>query len=137
MTSADKLPTSASANKNPPPGWGRDELTKFFDNARINQWATFWNKRSKLIAIDAQLVWASKDWLNPASEIAVFLLLRCHAAFRTSGGLAIAGHVAETFVQCRAMLEYAAHAVHIYRDPPLGTVWLNRHQDPASMEAQG
>jgi hypothetical protein len=34
------------------------------------------------------------------------------------------------------MLEYAAYAVHIHRDPRLGIVWLNRHQHPASMKAQ-
>lgn len=136
---AAKVPSPAPANTNPPPGWGTDELTKFLDAARSNQWATFWNKRSTvstLIEIDAQFVTVWKDWLNPQSEIAAFLLLRCHATFRAAAGLAMAGQVAEAYVQCRAMLEYAAYAVHIYRDPPLGMVWLNRHQDPASMEAQ-
>jgi hypothetical protein len=136
---AAKLASPALANTNPPPGWGGDELTKFLDAARSNQWATFWNKRpavAKMISIDAQFVTVSKDWLNPESEIAAFLLLRCHAAFRASVGLAMAGQAAETYVQCRAMLEYAAYAVHIYRDPPLGMIWLSRHQDPASMEAQ-
>lgn len=141
MTFDAKLPTPAPANTstNPPPGWGTDELTKFLDAARSNQWGTFWNKRSavgKLIAIDAQFMKASKDWMNPQSEIAALLLLRCHAAFRAAAGLAMAGQAAEAYVQCRAMLEYAAYAVHIYRDPPLGTLWLNRHQDPVSMEAQ-
>jgi hypothetical protein len=138
MTANAKLPTSAPANTstNPPPGWGTDELTKFLDAARSNQWGTFWNKRSaagKLIAIDAQFIKASKDWMNPQSEIAALLLIRCHAAFRAATGLAMAGQAAEAYVQCRAMLEYAAYAVHIYRDPALGTLWLNRHQD---MEAQ-
>jgi hypothetical protein len=120
-------------------GWGRDELTKFIDAARSNQLASFHQKRpavGKLIAIDAQFARVSKDWLNPESEIAAYLLLRCHAAFRTAASLAMAGQAAEAYVQCRAMLEYAAYAVHIYRDPPLGIVWLNRHQDLASMEKQ-
>jgi hypothetical protein len=118
---------------------GADELTKFIDAARSNQWATFWNKRpivGTLIAIDSQFVTISKDWLNPESEIAAFLLLRGHAAFRVAAALAMAGQVAETYVQCRAMLEYAAYAVHIYRTPPLGMIWLNRHKDPAATEAQ-
>jgi hypothetical protein len=34
------------------------------------------------------------------------------------------------------MLEYAAYAVHIHRDPGLGKVWLDRHQGPVSMKAQ-
>jgi hypothetical protein len=126
-------------NKAAPPGWGNDELTKFIDYARDNQWATFWNKRAvvgKLIAIDAQLVKISKDWLNPTSEIAALLLLRCHSAFRTASGLAMAGQAVEVQVICRAMLEFAAYAVHIHRNPDLGTVWLNRHVDVASLKTQ-
>jgi hypothetical protein len=66
------------------------------------------------------------------------LLIRCHGAFRTSAALAMAGHCAEAYVQCRAMLEYAAYAVHIARDATnsLGTLWLNRHVDEATMETQ-
>jgi len=134
-----KLPTPAPPSKDPPPGWGADELTKSFDAARINQWATFWKKRSateKLIAIDAQFVKVSKDWLNPESPIAASLLIRSHSAFRVAADLAMAGQAVETHVQCRAMLENAAYALHIDRDPSLETVWLNRHQDPASMAEQ-
>jgi hypothetical protein len=122
-----------------PPGWGSDELTKFFDNARDNQWATFFNKRQtarKLVAIDAQLVVVSKDWLNPDSEILAHLLLRSHAAFRTAAGLAMAGQACEAMVVCRVMLEFAAYALHIYRDPALETVWLDRHTDNTTFKKQ-
>ena len=34
----------------------------------------------------------------------------------------------------RSMLEYAAYALHINRNPDLAQVWLDRHQDEASME---
>lgn len=141
MTNISKAtqPISACVNTSPPPEWGADELTKFLDAARSNQWATFWNKKAavgKLIAIDAQFVRISKDWLNPQSEIAAFLLLRCHAAFRSAAGLSMAGQATEAYVQCRAMLEYAAYALHIHRDPSLGMLWLNRHQDLASRELQ-
>lgn len=37
---------------------------------------------------------------------------------------------------CRTMLEYAAYAVHIHRNPSLALVWLNRHNDDASLKAQ-
>lgn len=123
----------------PPPGWATDDLTKSLDDARSNQWATFWNKGDavrKLIAIDKLLLEVSKDWLNPESEIAALLLIRCHAAFRISTGLAMAGQLAETYPQCRAMLEYAAYAVHIYRNPRLGVVWLSRHEDTESKKKQ-
>jgi hypothetical protein len=105
---ADALGTSVGAT---PPGWGHDELTKFLQAARDNQNATFFRKRdatNKLILIDAELVKVSKNWLNPPSEIAAMLFVRCHAAFRTAAGLAMSGQAVEAFVQCRAMLETRA-----------------------------
>lgn len=122
----------------PPPGWGDDELTKFFQSARDNQNATFFRKREAtvtLIAIDAQFVKVSKNWLNPPSEVSAMLLLRCHSAFRTAAGLAMAGQAVEAFVQSRAMLENAAYAVHIHRNPVLDRVWLDRHQSDAALKA--
>jgi|SRR5215831_1814998 len=123
----------------PPFGWGNDELTRSLDFARHNQWASFHNKRSavdRLIAIDAQFVTASKDWLNPADEIGAFLLLRCHSSFRCAVGDAMAGRAVETYVLCRSLLEFAGYAVHIHRNPSLGIVWLDRHKDKVSMEKQ-
>src|SRR5258705_6954562 len=35
----------------------------------------------------------------------------------------------------RSALEFAAYALHISRNPTLGPVWLNRHDDPESLEA--
>lgn len=122
----------------PPPGWGDDELTKFLQAARDNQNATFFRKHeatAKLIAIDAEFVKVSKNWLNPPSEILAMLFLRCHAALRTAAGLAMAGQAVEAFVQSRAMLENAAYAVHIHRNPTLAKVWLDRHQSDADLKA--
>jgi hypothetical protein len=121
-----------------PPGWGNDELSKFLDAAHQNQYATFVKKRdamAKLVAIDAQFAKVTKGWLNPKSEVLAMLFIRCHGAYRTACGLAMSGQTAECYVQCRSMLEYAAYAVHINRDPPLAKVWLDRHQDETSMKA--
>jgi len=137
MAEAAEKPRGATPP--PPPGWGDDGLTAFLDHARDNQWATFHNKRDavgRLIAIDAEFLKASRDWTNPTDELAACMLIRCHGAFRTSAGQAMAGQCAETYVQCRAMLEFAAYGVHIHREPSLATVWLNRHQDAASMKLQ-
>jgi hypothetical protein len=141
MTSvAAKLPPKAAAGPNAkPPGWGSDELTAFIEAAHSNQYATFFKKRAAmhmLVAIDAEFAKVTKGWVNPSSEILAMLFVRCHGAFRTAAGLAMAGQAAETYVQCRAMLEYGAYAVHIHRDPPLGMVWLDRHQSAKQMAAQ-
>jgi hypothetical protein len=136
---AEKLQPVAP-NQNPkPPGWTDDELSTFIEATHQNQYATFFKKRSamsKLVAIDAQFAKVTKGWLNPPSEVLAMLFIRCHGAFRTAASLAMSGQAAEMYVQCRAMLEYAAYAVHIHRDPALAMVWLNRHQSAAEMEAQ-
>jgi hypothetical protein len=139
--STAKLPSAppAVARTNPvPPGWAKDELTKFLQETHQQQYATFHNKEEavgRLVAIDELFVRVSKHWLNPPSEVEAMLLLRCHAAFRAAAGEAMAGQAVECYRQCRGILENAAYAVHIHRSPSLATVWLNRHQDEAGMKA--
>jgi hypothetical protein len=127
-----------NARTAPPPGWASDELTQFLDIARQNQWTTFRNKPAvkTLVAIDALFAIVCKDWLNPRSEIGSLLFHRCHAAFRTAVALSMAGQTADINVHCRLALENAAYAVHVFREPKLGAVWLNRHESPASLAAQ-
>jgi hypothetical protein len=121
-----------------PPGWGTDELAKFWNAARQNQFGTFVQKKpayKRLSDIDALFVRVSKDWLNPPDEIAAMLFVRCHSAFRTAASLAAAGQAAETYVMNRVVLEYAAYALHLHRDAALRFIWLNRHQSAADMKA--
>lgn len=91
---------------------------------------------AKLVAIDAEYAKVTESWVNPSSEIIALPFVRCHGAYRTAAGLAMAGQAAEAYVQSRAMLEYGAYAVHIHCDPSLGMVWLDRHQGAAEMAAQ-
>jgi hypothetical protein len=120
-----------------PPGWGQDGLSSFWEAGRDNQFGTFVKKRpifDKLVGIDNAFTAVSKKWLNPKDKIAALLFVRCHAAFKTASGLAAAGQAAEAYVMHRSMLEYAAYALHINRNPDLTQVWLDRHQDEASRE---
>ncbi|MFA5898222.1 MAG: hypothetical protein WC829_03820 [Hyphomicrobium sp.] len=124
MSHAGKLP--------PPPSWGDDELTSFLQSAHQNQYATFLGKRdavAKLVAIDGLFARVTKDWINPPSQILAMLFIRCVGAYRTACSLAMSGQAAECYLQCRSVLEYAAYAVHINRNPTLGEVWLDRHVD--------
>ena len=131
-------PPAAARTNTTPPGWAKDELTKFLQETHQQQYASFHNKKEavvRLVAIDELFVRVSKNWLNPPSEVEAMLFLRCHAAFRAAAGEAMAGQAVECYRQCRGMLENAAYAVHIRRDPSLAIVWLNRHQDEAGMKA--
>jgi hypothetical protein len=123
----------------PPPTWGDDELTRYLDNARHNQWATFHNKRSqiqKLIAIDAEFSKVTNGWTNPDREIPAQLFMRCMASFRAACGHAMAGQVREVFVSARVQLEDAGMAVHLHRDQSLEEVWLRRNDSPTAEKRQ-
>jgi len=120
-----------------PHRWGQDGLSSFWEAGRNNQFGTFVKKRlifDKLVGIDNAFTAVSKKWLNPKDKIGALLFVRCHAAFKTASGLAAAGQAAEAYVMHRSMLEYAAYALHINRNPELAQVWLDRHQDDASMK---
>jgi hypothetical protein len=125
---AQKLPSAppeVARTNTAPPGWGKDELSKFLQETHQQQYATFHNKREevgRLVQVDSLLVRISKGWLNPPSEIEAMLLLRCHAAFRAAAGEAMAGQVVESYRQCRGMMENAAYAVRIHRDQALAKV---------------
>jgi hypothetical protein len=138
LNNPPSAPPEHARTNAPPPGWGQDELTKFLQETHQQQYGTFCNKREAtglLIAIDELFFRISKALLNPQSEIAALLLLRCHAAMRAAAGEAMAGQVVESYRQCRGMMENAAYAVHIHRNPKLGRVWLDRHVDGAGMKA--
>ncbi len=137
----EKLPSAppdVARTNSTPPGWGKDELSKFLQETHQQQYATFHNKKeavARLVAIDDLFVRVSKGWVNPTSEIEAMLFLRSHAAFRAAAGEAMAGQVVESYRQCRGMMENAAYAVHIHRDPSRARVWLDRHVDEAGMKA--
>ena len=135
MTETETSPAKAQPT---PPGWGQDGLSSFWEAGRNNQFGTFMNKRpifGKLVGIDNAFHSVSKKWSNPKDPVAALLFLRCHSAFKTASGLAAAGQAAEAYAIHRSMLEYAGYALHINRNPGLGNVWLDRHEDKARMEA--
>jgi hypothetical protein len=124
--------TEAVSNRSPPPGWGDDELTAFFDMAHHNRFATFFQRKeafARLVRIDRCFLTIAKDWLNPQSVVGALLFLRTHAYFRAACEHATAAQLAESFVIGRAALEAAAYGLHISRNPTLAEVWLRRHDD--------
>lgn len=121
-----------------PPEWGDDGLSEFLELAHRNRFATFVNKPDwyrRLADVDACFATISRDWINPQSEVAAFLLLRCHSAYRAACGAALAGQTVEAFVLLRAGLEAAGYALHIQRNAPLAVTWLKRHDSDDDMKA--
>ena len=119
-----------------PPGWGQDRTHKSWDFARSNQFGTFSSKPEfrRLRAIHSAFARVDSDWHQPQSELGAYLFIRCHAAFRTSAGLASAGQAVESYVMDRAVLEYAAYGYYLSSDDELGVAWLKRHDGKAEFQ---
>jgi hypothetical protein len=121
-----------SGTLRPPPSWGNDKLTAFHTQALRNSFASYVQMRPSvnlLIDIDALFYKAAENLRDPPEFLAAMLLLRSHSAYRAATRLAMSGEAAETFPLLRACLEYALYAVHIFRNPGYGEIWLQRHVD--------
>jgi hypothetical protein len=64
------------------------------------------------------------------------MFLRSQYAYKAAAGMTLAGQFSESFVLMRSCLEYAGYAILIFTDPGLEEVFLNRHADKASKNAQ-
>ena len=118
----------------PPPRWGEDELTKFLDCVRENQFATFVNKMpetKKIVKIDEIFLRVIPLGLNPCNLTVGLLMQRAHSAYRAAASRAFAGQSAELYPLLRLMLEQGGYAILINRKPELEEVWLNRHESVA------
>ncbi|MEO3475974.1 hypothetical protein AAFN86_29285 [Roseomonas sp. CAU 1739] len=123
-----------------PPNWGRDALTKWLDQVRGNQWATFaqlpdtWARFS---AIDELFERMTTDWRDPSDILAAHLFLRCYTAYRTAVANATSGMAVETHVMCRAMLEYAGYSLHIKDHPERAETLLSRSEPGGENKVRG
>jgi hypothetical protein len=85
---------------NPPDGWGQDEITKFLDTVRGNEYATFANIRPSVrhyVGIDKAFRKAIESLYNTKDWFAAFFLLRAHSNFLASVRLVMSGQVPETY----------------------------------------
>ncbi|ASL42749.1 hypothetical protein bAD24_I04610 [Burkholderia sp. AD24] len=122
---------------NTPDGWGKDELTAFFDVVRTNHFS-FAERRNgfaRFQDIDAgfrkvinEALHHSKEWFTG------FFVLRAHSAFLAACSCASAGQVVEAYALNRVVLEQALYGLFLSRHPEWRETWLNRHQDDASMK---
>lgn len=119
--------------------WGNDDLSRFLDMVHSNQQANrvnFAPAYETILRIDAALLKAGKNLVNPQPVMAGILLLRCQYAYKAAAGMALAGQVVETFAMMRSALEYAGYALVIFENRTLEEVFINRHQGEAEMKTQ-
>ena len=119
--------------KDPPSGWGDDEITNFIDTARTNAYASFANlpaEYKKLAQIDGVLRKLADNLHNTKDLLPSFFVYRAHATFLSSVNLSISGQLFETYAVLRCCLESALYGLHIARDSSLAEVWFQRHDSP-------
>ncbi len=122
----------------PPPGWGNDPLTRYLDDARGNQFATFANKRSEvidLIDIDGMFRKLLDGAMNPRPFVPMTFLLRAHSAYLSAVSAVMAGQVYEAQALLRVCLEQGAYAHYIGDDKVRYELWMSRHDGRAAMKA--
>ena len=114
----------------PPINWEADEVTRFFDVARTNEYATFSNFQPEVIRfldIDKQyrkVVDAlnfSKDWF------AGFFVLRAHSNLLAAARLAWSGQIPECYALLRSCMENALYGLYLANNPNSRETWLRRH----------
>lgn len=116
----------------PPPNWEANEISKFFDAARLNEFATFANLKDEVARLsDIDIVYRkaidginhSKDWF------AGFFVLRAHSNFLAACRLCWSAQIPESYVLLRSCLENALYGLYLARNPDSRETWLRRHDD--------
>lgn len=121
----------------PPPGWGRDSLSEFIENARRNTFATFVQARpvwQRFTRIDGLFRRAIDALNNSRAWFAGFFLLRSHASYLGGVRFSASTQFGEAYMVLRGCLENALYGLFLHENPNLRPVWLSRHEDEASKQ---
>lgn len=121
----------------PPPNWEGNEISKFFDAARANEFATFANQTgeiNRLIDIDLGYRKAIEGLNNSHEWFSGFFLLRAHSNYLGACRLCWSAQIPETYALLRSCLENALYGLYLAKHPELRETWLRRHDDEASKQ---
>lgn len=119
----------------PPPNWEANEISKFFDAARLNEFATFANLKREVARLsDIDLVYRKAiDGLNHSEDwFSGFFVVRAHSNFLAACRLCWSGQVPESYALLRSCLENALYGLYLARNPESCETWLRRHDDAAT-----
>ncbi len=121
----------------PPPNWEVEEISKFFDAARTNEFATFANLKGDVARLsDIDLAYRKAiDGLNHSKDwFAGFFVLRAHSNFLAACRLCWSGQIPESYAVLRSCLENALYGLYLARNPGSRETWLRRHDDAAAKQ---
>ncbi|MFM0176459.1 hypothetical protein PQR33_45020 [Paraburkholderia sediminicola] len=123
--------------ENPPERWGADEVTKFLDFVRNNQFATFANRHDifgRYIDTDIGFRTLINDGLQHSKLwFSGFFVTRAHSVFLATISATCSAQVVEAHALNRVVLEQAFYGFYLAYKPELRETWLKRHDDDASL----
>ncbi len=118
-----------------PPGWTKDELTKFIETANRNAWATYVHLpeyAKRLNVVHLLFKTAGENLTNSPDWFTGFFLLKSHSHYLAATRLATSCQIPETYMVLRGCLESALYGFYLHKHPASRVVWLSRHNDEAS-----
>lgn len=121
----------------PPPNWEANQIAKFFDAARSNEFATFANlpgEVERLSDIDLGYRKAIAGLNHSEDWFASFFLLRTHSNYLAACRLCWSAQIPESYAILRSCLENAVYGLYLAKRPELCETWLRRHDDAASRQ---
>jgi len=122
----------------PPANWDREEIPRFIDAARNNEFATFANKYpevSRLSDLDIAFRKAIDSLHNSKDWFAAFFLLRAHSNLLGACRLSWSGQNPEAYALLRSCLENALYGLYFAKKPDSRETWLKRHDSEESKRA--
>lgn len=116
---------------NVPNGWGNDELTKYLNDCRGNQFATFQQKQEykRLERLDSCFRRIFNNALNVRPSFPMQFLLRSHSAFLCACAAAMAGQTVESSVLLRLSIESASYGFYANSTALRAKCWQDRAID--------
>ncbi|WP_286730979.1 MULTISPECIES: hypothetical protein [unclassified Thiomonas] len=119
----------------PPPNWEANEISKFFDAARTNEFATFANKTGEVARLSEIDLGYRKaiDGVNHSPDwFAGFFLLRAHSNYLAACRLSWSAQIPESYALLRSCLENALYGLYLAKHPESRETWLRRQDDAAA-----
>ena len=119
----------------PPQNWSSDEITKFFDASRSNEYATFANlprEVGRLIGIDRVFRRTIDAFNNSKSWFPGLFILRTHSNFLGACRLTWSGQLPESYALLRSALENALYGLYLSKNPKSQETWLQREDSAQS-----
>jgi len=132
MSAPIKIQYKESIVKPPPKDWGNDEITKYFDILRNNQYAAFNKLKAPInecIMFDGLFRKFLDGAINPRPSFPMLFYLSSHAAYLNACQLAMSGQLGEISTIHRLCLENAAYGAYIGSNESRAKVWLDRHKN--------